>query len=122
MLITSSQILCDKYDVLPCPLFPYFSIRVGKNGSHLVRSSIISRKFPLWHDPITLSYPRKAKSCVLGKTVTLTIHRSISCQYLLSSSVACTNWQSSLNDILLRTPVSAKASQCDCDLLYLLFF
>ena len=24
MLITSSQILCDKYDVLQCPLFPYF--------------------------------------------------------------------------------------------------
>ena len=33
MLISSSKILSDKYDVLPCPLYWYFSIWVPKNSS-----------------------------------------------------------------------------------------
>ena len=70
MLSSSSQILCDKYDALPCPLFPYFSIWVAKNGSYLLKSSVIPRKLPLWNEPIISSCECKAKPRVLRKTMT----------------------------------------------------
>ena len=55
ILISSLQILCDKYDVLPWSLFSYFSIWFAKNGTYLLRSSIKPRKFPLWNEPIISS-------------------------------------------------------------------
>ena len=75
MLMSSSQIPCDKYDVLPCPLFPYFSIWVAKNGSYLLKRSITPRKFPFWSEPIFSSCPRKAKPHILRKTMTSIIRR-----------------------------------------------
>ena len=77
MLISSSQIQMWKiWCASICPWFTYFSIGVAKNGSYLLKSLIIPRKFPLWNEPIISSCPRKAKPRVLRKTVTSIIRRS----------------------------------------------
>ena len=122
MLISSLKILCDNYDLLSCPLFPYFSIWVAKNGSYLLRSPSIPKKFALWNEPIISSCPRKTRPRVLRRTTALITRWITSRQYSFSSSVECANWRLIIKEVLLRTTVSTKASRCDCDLLCLSIF
>ena len=89
------------------------------------KSQLYPENFHYEMNKIILSCPLNfamSKPPVLRKTMTSIIRQSSSSQYVLSSSVVCTNWQSMLNENLLRTTVSAKVSRCNCDMLFVNFF
>ena len=88
--------------------FSIFSLWIAKNGSYLLRSSVILRKFLRWSELTIL--PCTYKPHVLTGTITSMTRTSTSRQYLLSNSVVCTYWRSVLEEV--PRPLDAIAICC----------
>ena len=77
ILISSSQIVEDRYDTDPLPCSLCFSIWAAIKRINLANNSSVPRKFPLWTDPKRSSCPRKSYSRSAKNVITaITLSRT----------------------------------------------